>query len=250
MKISFSFALCASLVLAACGNGSGNTSVKLVTDTLNKTEATYTLNLKIPQVKGLKDATVQKDINDRLKKMVADLQSEFLKEIADIVIENDSTKSGLQTEFHAATLSEQMISLTIEAAPYLSGSAHPNHVTVGFTYDVDGKKVITPEEFFNTKSKYLERLSELSIMQLIAESKKKGTYYEAKEQMIRQGAGPKAENFRVFTIQNGNLVLTFDPYQVGPYAEGVQTITLSRAQITDVLSNYGRKLLSETEKED
>jgi hypothetical protein len=48
--------------------------------------------------------------------------------------------------------------------------------------------------------------------------------------------------------QKSNLVLTFDPYQVGPYAEGEQTITLSREELTDVLSNLGRKILSDTAK--
>lgn len=236
-----------AILLAACsGNGSGS-SLKVVSDKINKTEATYTLDLEIPQVKGLSDETIQKDINDRLQKMATDLQTEFQKEIAGIVVDKDSTKSGLNLDYNVVTLSEKLISLDIEASPYTSGAAHPNHFAMPFTYDIETKKVITLTDLFNTKEKYLERLSELSIAQLIAESKKKGTYYEAKVDMIRQGAAPTAEDFRNFTIANGTIIFIFDPYQVGPYAEGTQTITLSRAQITDVLSNYGRKILSETE---
>lgn len=247
MKHPLPFLLSVLVFLAACsGNGSGS-SLKVVTDKINKTEATYTLDLEIPQVKGLSDEATQKDINDRLQKIAADLQDGFKKDIAGVVIDKDSTKSGLNVDYSVVTLSEKLISLDIEASPYISGAAHPNHFAMPFTYDIEAKKPVTLTDIFNTKEKYLERLSELSIAQLIAESKKKGTYYEAKVDMIRQGAAPTAEDFRSFTIANGTIIFIFDPYQVGPYAEGTQTITLSRAQITDVLSNYGRKILSETE---
>lgn len=249
MKHSLPVALCLSFLCIACsGNGTGN-SVKLVSDIVNKNEPTYTFDLHIPQVKGLTDEAVQKDINERLQKKAADLQTGFLKEIQDIVIDpKETTKSGLSMDYHAETLSQDLISLVMEVSPYDAGAAHPNHVTVPFTYDIATKKEIAFVDLFNTKEKYLERLSTLTIAQLIAESKKKRTYYEAKEQMIKEGAGPKEENFRAFAIENGNLVLYFDPYQVGPYVEGIQTVTLSRAEITDVLSNQGRKFLSETEK--
>lgn len=245
MKTPLSSVLCLSLFLAACSGNTGN-QITLVSDKVNTTESTYTLDLNIPQVKGLSDQTMQKDINDRLEKIATDIQTGFKKEIADIVLDPNFPKSGMGMDYQAYTLSPQIISLTINASPYSAGAAHPNHVTTSFTYDIDTKKEVTFVDLFNTKTKYLERLSSLTITQLIDESKKKGTYYEAEEQMIREGAAPKAENFANFAIQAGSLVLIFDPYQVGPYAEGVQSVTLSEAELTDVLSNEGRKLLSET----
>ncbi|UPA21998.1 DUF3298 and DUF4163 domain-containing protein [Candidatus Peribacteria bacterium] len=249
MKTSLMYVLCTALILSACGAEKSADGVRIVTDTVNVTEQAYTLTLRVPQIKGLNDSATQTDVNDRLKKIVDDAKTGFLNEIKDIVIEpGDDTKSGLTVDYKAGTFSQDILSIVLEASPYMAGAAHPNHVSVSFVYDVATKKEIAFTDLFNTNAKYLERLSTLTIEQLIAESKKKGTFYAQKEQTIRQGAGPKAENFRTFSIENGSIVLTFDPYQVGPYAEGTQTVTLSRAQITDVLSNYGRKLLSETEK--
>ena len=135
----------------------------------------------------------------------------------------------------------------MEVTPYIAGAAHPNVRTESFAYDIVMKKQLLLTDMFNTNTKYLERLSELSIKQLIDTSKKNNTYYEAKLQTIKQGAAPKQDNFKTFAIQDGSLIISFDPYQVGPYAEGVQTVTLKRTDITDVLSNQGRKLLSESQ---
>lgn len=245
MNKSLLSAIFVSLTITACGGS----IVRVVADTVHKTEPTYELSLRIPQIKGINDEAVEKDINDRLQKFSTDQQAQFQKDIANIVlIPGEESKSGLTIDYDVVTVTPSLISMTLEVSPYMAGAAHPNHVSFPFNYDLETKQKIEFKDLFNTNGKYLERLSELSIEQLILESKKKGTYYAAKEQTIKQGAGPKLENFRTFTIANGNLVLTFDPYQVGPYAEGNQTITLSRVQITDVLSNYGRKLLSETEK--
>ncbi len=246
MKKSLLSAVLLTVALSACGDGN---TVKVVTDTVRKNETHYSLNIKIPQVKGMADTAAQKDINDRLKKFADDQEKQFQTDIADLVIGIDEDmKSGLTIEYNVVTLTPELLSMTLEVSPFMAGAAHPNHVSFPFNYDIATSKKIAFEDLFNTKAKYLERLSELSIQELIETSKENGTYYAAKEQNIRQGASAKLENFRTFTIKDGSLVLTFDPYQVGPYAEGTQTISLTRAQITDVLSNYGRKLLSETEK--
>ncbi len=247
MKFSLHSALCLTVVLVACGSSSTRNSVKLVSDIINKNEANYSLNLHIPQVKGLQDEAVQKDINTRLENIATTKEKELgMQDMSDDP--NTPGKGSLGIDYTAKTLSQSWISILLSIDTYVEGAAHPNTNGLSFLYDVTSKKELKLEDLFNTKTKYLERLSELSIPQLIATSKKNGTYFEAKEQMIREGAGPKKENFDIFAIENGNLVFFFDPYQVGPYAEGMQTVTLPRADITDVLSNEGRKILSETEK--
>lgn len=248
MKKSVLVPLAISLLLFGCAlNG---TSVTLQRESKKEAQPTYTLDLTIPQVKGLADAATQTAINERLNAIVEKTKTAFLAEIKNAYTSADQdSKSGLSMTYEAKTLSQKTISLLLQASPYTAGAAHPNHVTIPFTYDVEAKKEVHFADLFNPKTEYLKRLSELTIAQLIAESKKKGTYYEAKEQTIRAGAAPKAENFAVFSIDAGNLVLTFDPYQVGPYAEGVQTVTIARADITDVLSNEGRKILSEVTAE-
>lgn len=249
MKTSLASIACTALLLSACGGEKSPDGVRIVSASLQETETTYTLSLRYPQVKGLNDGDAQTMINERLKAIVEETKAAFLNEIKAIVpVPGDDTKSGLIMDYIPGTFSQDIVSIVLQSSPYMAGAAHPNHVSIPFVYDVATKKEIVFTDLFNTKAPYLERLSELTIEQLIAESKKKGTYYTAKEQTIRQGAGPKAANFKTFSIENGSIVLTFDPYHVGPYAEGTQTVTLSRAQITDVLSNYGRKLLSETEK--
>ena len=238
---------CMALIVTACGSGKNGVSV--VSDTNDEMQSTYAIHSEIPQIRGIADVATLKDINDRLEKIGKDERAKFLSDIKDVYIDpKENQKNKLSITFKTATISPQLISIIVEASPCIAGTAHPNLVTIPFVYNVDLKKQITFTDLFNTKTKYLERLSSLSIKQLIDASKKNNSYYEAKEQTIQQGASPKIENFKTFSIENGNLILTFDPYQVAAYADGIQSVTLARAEITDVLSNEGRKMMSETEK--
>jgi hypothetical protein len=176
-------AICLSIFLASCGGNTNNHPVTLTTQKIEETQPSYVLDLQVPQVKGLLDAATQKTINDRLMAIATQQREQFLKDIKDVYVDPSlNQKSGLTMVFKAGTLSQDIISVVITLGPYTAGAAHPTIATIPFTYDSETKKEITFNDLFNTKAKYLERLSDLSITQLIAESKKKGTYYEAKEQ--------------------------------------------------------------------
>lgn len=247
MNKQITLAITSTCILVSCSAAKDGT-VFVVTDTIEETQSAYSISAKIPQVKGDLDAATLSDINDRLEKFGKDARTKFLHEIENMFIDpGQSQKSGLVIRFESKTVSANLLSIVMEVSPYIAGAAHPNVRTESFAYDIVMKKQLSLTDMFNQNTKYLERLSELSIKQLIDTSKKNNTYYEAKLQMIKQGAAPKEENFKTFAIKDGSLIVLFDPYQVGPYAEGVQTVTLKRADITDVLSNQGRKLLSESQ---
>ncbi|HVW67047.1 MAG TPA: DUF3298 domain-containing protein [Candidatus Peribacteraceae bacterium] len=237
-----------SLFLAACGqNNTGGVNLK--TDNLNETHDAYTVSVNIPQVHGLKNDKAQTDINAALEKIAHDQRDSFVKDALQTPVDTATrTKSGLTIDYKGMTLSQNFISILFQASPYMSGAAHPNSYTFSYNYDVDTGAEIKLSDLFKPKSDYLKKLSDLSIAKLIDLSKKNQTYYDQKKQWISEGAGPKAENFKTFMIQNGELLLTFDPYQVGPYAEGDQTIEISRPEIIEILSDEGRKILSETQR--
>jgi hypothetical protein len=231
------------LLLTACT--SSKSGINITKNVIHETHPTYSLDLVAPQVHGLADEAVTKSINDALQKIVDNQKKKFLADIEEFPAPSDGTLgSSLHMDYEVITANPTLLSIILRSTPYMAGAAHPNHISFSFLYDLESKKQMTLSDLFNTKSKYLDRLSQLSMKHLIDQSKKNGTYYEGKEKQIGQGAGVAPENFSTFSIDGENLILTFDPYQVGPYAEGEQQVTLSRAEITDVLSNKGRKILS------
>lgn len=247
MKKCAAILVCSCLFLAACGE-KGTEGVSLTTDKLNDVHDVYTVTGDIPQVAGLADTKAQTDINAKLEKIAHDQRDSFVNDALQIAPDTNGTKSGLTIDYKAQTLSQNFISVLFLISPYMAGAAHPNHFTLPFNYDVQTGKVVEFADLFKPKSDYLKKISDLAVSKLIALSKKNQTYYDQKEQEIRQGAGPNADNFKSFTIQNGQLILTFDPYQVGPYAEGDQTISISRPELIEILSDEGRKILSETQQ--
>jgi hypothetical protein len=223
--------------------------VTLRSTPLKEDQATYTVTGKIPHVDGLTNEKSQTAINQALEKIGSGQRDAFLKDMADFhPMTGSGMKSGLAVDYEMQTQTQHVISLLFRVSSYMAGAAHPNNFSISFTYDVDAGKEIALSDLFKPKSNYLTAISKLSVPKLIDLSKKRGTYYDQKEQEIKQGAGPVANNFRNFTIRNGTLVITFDPYQVGPYAEGDQQIAITRPEIISILSDEGRKLLSETQQ--
>ena len=57
-------------------------------------------------------------------------------------------------------------------------------------------------------------------------TRKKLLEQELPQDMVEAGTAPEEENFSTFLLEEDGLTVYFNPYQVGPWAAGVVTVTL------------------------
>jgi hypothetical protein len=128
---------------------------------------------------------------------------------------------------------EDLISVNFINSLY-TGGAHPNHYYSTLTYDLKNGKEIKLAELFKPGVKYLDRIAEYSIADLSSRNDESGESLGLATDMWAEGAAPTAENYEAWNITKKVLMITFDPYQVGPYAAGPQTVIVPYAKLKDM----------------
>ena len=63
-----------------------------------------------------------------------------------------------------------------------------------------------------------------------------GEDYEALSSFVADGTVPTAENFTSVSLEPGELVVSFDPYQVGPYAAGPREVHIPASEVQWMLA--------------
>jgi hypothetical protein len=115
----------------------------------------------------------------------------------------------LNGSYTAQVLKNGVITVLFNYDEYIPPAVHPWGVMKSINYDTRQHRVVELSDLFLPKSGYVERLSRISIDTLNQD-------VNASEEAIRQGAGPVAKNFEVFTLTETELVLHFQQYQVAP----------------------------------
>ena len=59
------------------------------------------------------------------------------------------------------------------------------------------------------------------------------------DEEIQSGAAPLAKNYQSWILTKKGLGITFDAYQVGPYAAGPQFVMVPYAALKDVVNPEG-----------
>lgn len=108
--------------------------------------------------------------------------------------------------------------------------AHPNAFFRTFTFDQKTGASLAIGDLFTPRSDYLKRLSAITRFEL---DKSLGEFADV--DYINQGTTAEALNFQSFAIESNALVIIFPPYQVAPYAAGIQKVSIPLSQLKDIL---------------
>ena len=105
------------------------------------------------------------------------------------------------------------------------GGAHGNLALAANSYAASDGSPVKLNDLFGRPDKVLSLLSRLSRSRLIQRG--------LPGDMVEAGTAPEAENFQTFLVEKDGLTLYFSPYQVGPWSEGVVTVTLSLKDLAE-----------------
>lgn len=124
-----------------------------------------------------------------------------------------------------------VISLLFQTSEYFGG-AHPLEQHTTITYDLSNGRVLNLSDLFTPGADYLARISQYCIQELYRNN-------SLEPEQIRSGAAPLVENYQNWSLTPNGLLITFEEYQVGPYAAGPQWILVPFDSLADLINPQG-----------
>jgi hypothetical protein len=198
----------------------------------------YEIETEMPQLVG-RDASRTEPFNRAVADFVAAPISGFKKEMGERASEekgvgreakSTAPPNSIGVSYEVIAANKDFISILFYFSYEYAGAAHPNRGTESFNYDLNRNVAIKLADLFSPNSNYLKVISDYSIKEL----KKLETVSHAEE-----GAGPKLENFQSWNITPAGLKITFDPYQVGAYADGEHLVVVPYSLLKPIIKPDG-----------
>jgi hypothetical protein len=194
----------------------------------NKTPL-YKITAQIPTLTGSDDPRALA-FNAELKDIVQQKIDAFKKDT--LVYTTSPIVSGgsfFNIQYELVGQQGNFWSIKFNMDGYTDGAAHPYHFSTTVNYDLDKGKDVTLDEIFLPNSNYLQFISQYCV----AELNKRDIGFDG----FHQGADPTAENYRNWNASNDGIMITFDEYQVAPYAAGPQTVTIPYSVLGSLMNN-------------
>jgi hypothetical protein len=177
-----------------------------------------------------------KELNERISTFITNVVDDFRA----AAIANADKKTKLQQEFPTMCWDSLFITsrVFLNSPDYLSiefvfqtygaGAAHPNSLTRTLTFGLKPFRGIELGDLFVPASDYLRILSDYCIEELHKmqphrwndPSERAERLKLRRDEWIMSGAGAQYDNFRPFLLANEGILVFFDAYKVGSYAEG------------------------------
>lgn len=232
------------IVVSALPNLNAQT-LNVTYSTITKSDATlnYTINATYPQVNFGPDALmgvrgIAQGINMSIDTMVNQIIQSFTNEVSKMP---DKTVNGIGSSLgitsQASVVNGMLLTGQLTEFNNITGMVHPLTTIHTFNFTGDGQGPLPLSSLFKPDSDYLNYISTNAIQQLTAYAQKEG--YTNINDMILKGAAADAKNFQEWNINNDNLVITFNPYQVAPYVFGVQTISIPLSNMLSMMDPKG-----------
>jgi len=204
----------------------------LVSQPFKETNQTppFTITAQTPQLTGSDDPRLQafnQRLNDLVSKEVDMWRQSFLQNTAPTV-NNGST---LDVTYTLVSQIGDLWNFKFDFSFYSDGAAHPGLNSITLNYDLGQGKELALADLFLPNSNYLELLSTYCIAEL-----SKQPFFDSS---FSTGAQPTPENYRNWNITPDGLMITFDEYQVAPYAAGPQTVVVPYRELQALINPQG-----------
>ena len=215
---------------ASTGSISG--TVTLSSSPLNEESQApvYKISGQLPFLDGSTDSRVQA-FNAELKDIIQKEIEAFKDNLAELTPTPGGNGSSLDVQYELVSQKGDFWSMKYNISGYTDGAAHPYHYTITVNHDLEGGKDITLDDLFQPNSNYLQVLADTCKAQLAA----RDIGFEGFE----QGADPTPENYHNWNVSDEGLVITFDEYQVAPYAAGPQTVVIPFVEFRALTNDQG-----------
>lgn len=200
-------------------------------------EPPYTIKAQVPFLQGLDDVRVQ-NFNTYLKQIATSEMDAFREgTVANSPTPPIAGGSSFDLQYEVTGQRGEVWSIKYSISFYADGAAHPGHYSITINYDLANGREITLDELFISGSNYLQVISDACKAELSTR------FVDFGSDFFSAGADPLPENFTRWNLSNDGLVITFDEYQVAPYAAGPQVVIIPFSALQSVINPSGAAAL-------
>ena len=146
---------------------------------------------------------------------------------------------GIVGSFNIALHTPLVSSIRFSFTSY-TGGAHSNNRTEVINYRTDKLSLFNINDLFAIPDIGIKKLSEHSI-EILLNNKK---FLHEKDE-VERGARPDPRNFGNFNLSTEGVLITFDEYQIGCYAEGRSEILVPYTYLRPNTSDFLENLITE-----
>ncbi len=202
----------------------------------------YSLSANYPKIDFGPDALmgvrgIAEDINGSIMKLIMGQFTPFKQQAIEDTFSCPGRESTLEINYTTIYKNNGYLCFMFETFSDPRCAAHPMTYRTSFNYSYTGKGLLSISDLFTPGAGWLEYISDYCIKELNTKSKKEGL--ENNEATILEGAGPKADNFYSFTVNEHSLDIVFNLYRVGPYVWGFQTVSIPWKGLVKMLDPAG-----------
>ena len=203
----------------------------------NDKKLMFEVSALYPQLNGGNNPNFEK-FNQTARALVTKKVAGFKKDMQPAQGEDSrpegSMGSNLNVAYTLILAQDDLISVKFDVGSYYQGAAHPNSYSDVINYDLKNGKQLKLGDLFKPGAKFLQAIADYSIADL-----KKQTEKGLIPEEIANGAAPLAKNYQSWNIMKTGIGVTFDAYQVGPYAAGPQFVTVPYSALKDLINPEG-----------
>ena len=186
----------------------------------------YEINVDYPYLEG--NSTSSQAFNQAAEKIATENVAAFKESLSP---PSGDQSSGLEVNYDVLRSDNEFISIRFGVSAYLAGMAHPSFASRVLNWDVRNGKPLLLDDLFKPKSGYLRTVA--SYCTSLLRKQKKLDFPE--------GALAKDLNYVNWSINsNKSLLISYDPYQVGPWAAGRIECNVPLKTLTRILSEPKR----------
>jgi hypothetical protein len=193
----------------------------------------YTITAQIPQLQGSNDPRVEA-FNAHLEQIVQSNIDQFRNDIlTNQPIQPFAAGSSYDLKYTLIGQQGEVWSIKFEVMYYYDGAAHPGHNSITVNYDLGQGRELTLNDLFQPGSNYLQVIADKCKAQLSTRD------IGFEDEIFNSGADPLPENYQRWNLSPDGLIVTFDEYQVAPYAAGSQTVLIPFAELIPLANPQG-----------
>ena len=222
-----------------------SSGLKMVVKQINEEnkKRKYTIAAEYPQIEGSGSASVEK-FNKEVSSFVTAEINEWKSTAGRDPGEEDAglgtVDDDLAIRYDVMLATDDLASIAFYVSVYNHGAAHPNSYSNGINYDLKNGHSLKLADLFQSNANYLETISAYAISDLKRRSQQaKPDEAVLDDRDIEDGASAREDNYRSWNITQKGLLITFDAYQVGPYAAGPQTVVIPYATLKSIVKPDG-----------
>ncbi len=205
--------------------------VTISTEEIKDSKDNLELTLKLPSLNGMKDETLQQDINNRFRSTFKQRQTEMMAEREEMEKEAEQYQFelnpfALATDYMVTYNNHGLLSLYIDQYEY-TGGAHGMTYRRPYNIDLKDGSDIKLADVFKPDSNY-KVVIDKAIQAEIAKNPE--GYFES--EMGFQGIGDD----QFFTLQPGGITIYFQLYDIAPYAFGIPEFKIPFSQLGNMVN--------------